>query len=683
MSDKHVRQRIWWATTVLLLLIVVTLRTASLERVPPGLTHDEASNAHDAMGILHGVHRIYFPIGYGHEPLYNYSLAITTAALGQSIFTLRLTTVGWALVQCIMTTALAQRWWGRRATHVVLTVYALSFWAQMMARVGLRAPTLPALLAIAAWAYDHASATMDRHKARKWYSVTGVALGLSIYTYMASRGMPLLFIGYLLSTKFLDPRRFRKIQTGTQWALFLTLLIATPLFLYLLRHPGVEQRVSQLGGAFQALREGNPGPLARNITSSLPMLLWRGDSFWLYNIAGRAGLEPLLAGTFLVGVTRAALHLRDYRHRFLLWWLAAGVAPALLAPPAYNLLHAIAAMPAVFLLTSSGALTVVQWAARFSARSQTALALLAVLAAVSGGAESADAYFVRWAEQRDVRVAYHHHVVMISRWLETNGDPELPTVLTTLYPGEFHDPYIVEVALQREDLNLHWADGQWALFVPRGTARLIVETQTQPPPALWTLVAPDIKREATLRLRPDDIPTTVSIYQWLASRSWERWESNVRHDLSLAPGDPPPQEIETRLASPVVFAGGLTLDGYTIDCEKTDDNSRTLRLLTGWDIQTLSQDELVIFVHVLDTDGNLITQDDRLAAPAWQWKDSDRFLHLHQLRIPADAPDHLWLAVGVYRRADVTRLEITTPAMLEQGKPPATRVLIPLEEPAP
>lgn len=675
------RQRWWWATTVLL-LIIVSLRTACLESVPPGLTHDEASNAHDAVGILHGVHRIYFPVGYGHEPLYNYSLALTTAALGQSIFTLRLTTVGWALVQIIMTAALARRWWGRRATLMVLAGYAISFWAQMIARVGLRAPTLPAMLAIAAWAYDHASTTANSRAAWKWYSITGVVLGLSTYTYMASRGMPLLFLGYLLSTRFLDQRRFRNIWAGSLLVLIVALLVAMPLMIYLLRHPGVEQRVSQLSGAIQALREGDPVPLLKNVTASLPMLLWRGDAFWLYNIAGRPGLEPLLAGIFLIGTTQAITHMRDRRHLFLLWWLATGVAPALLAPPAYNLLHAVAAMPATLLLACRGALTIIAWTRQIATRSRIALILIGLIVALGSGFESAHAYFAVWAEQRNVRVAYHHHVVALSRWLELNGDPTLPTILTTLYPGEFHDPYIVEVALRREDLDLRWVNGRWALFVPRSEARLIVETQTQPPPVLWSLIAPDAKSEATLRFRPDDLPPSISIYRWQAVNSWDRWESISRHDMLITPGDPPPRDIHTISSDPVVFAETLTLDGYTIDDGLTDSGTHTVLLLTGWDVQAPIHDELAIFIHVLDEAGNLITQDDRLAAPAWQWKEKDRFIHLHKLDLPNDVPERLWLAVGVYRRTDLVRLEIITPTSDQvQDGLPATRALIPLEVP--
>ena len=64
-----------WALLALILCLALALRLWRLDSVPPGLTHDEASNGHDAAAVLRGVRPIYFTVGYGHEPLYPYSVA--------------------------------------------------------------------------------------------------------------------------------------------------------------------------------------------------------------------------------------------------------------------------------------------------------------------------------------------------------------------------------------------------------------------------------------------------------------------------------------------------------------------------------------------------------------------------------------------------------------------------------
>ena len=184
------------------------------------------------------------------------------------------------------------------------------------------------------------------------------------------------------------------------------------------------------------------------------------------------------------------------RSQLLLIWLAGGIAPALLAPVEYNLLHAIAAMPpamlAIGLATQAIPASATVYLRRFrrtrpwlayAIHGWVALAFLMTLG------EAAHAYFVTWAHNRDVRVAYHHHVVALGRHLDDQDDTR-PVVMTSLYPGEYHDAYAMEVTLRREDLSLRWADGRDALFVPATEARLFVEQQTRPPDVLWALVEP-------------------------------------------------------------------------------------------------------------------------------------------------------------------------------------------------
>ncbi len=169
----------------------------------------------------------------------------------------------------------------------------------MLSRVGLRAPTLPALLAASVLAYDHAlpgrlsRCRLQSHRQKwHWYLLSGVFLGLSFYTYMASRGMPLMYLGSLAATALIDRHRFRLAWRGTLLLLVVAAVVGAPLFMYLWANPGLEQRIGQLGHAITALLQGDPGPMVTNITDSLPMLIWRGDPYWLYNVAGRPGLEP-------------------------------------------------------------------------------------------------------------------------------------------------------------------------------------------------------------------------------------------------------------------------------------------------------------------------------------------------------------------------------------------------------
>ena len=60
--------------------------------VPPGMTHDEADHGLTAWAIVNGARGVYFTVGYGREPLYDYATALVMfAGTGPTIFAARLT----------------------------------------------------------------------------------------------------------------------------------------------------------------------------------------------------------------------------------------------------------------------------------------------------------------------------------------------------------------------------------------------------------------------------------------------------------------------------------------------------------------------------------------------------------------------------------------------------------------
>ena len=73
---------------LLIFLAAVFLRLYKIVEVPPGLTHDEADHGITAWSIIsEGVRDIYFTIGYGREPLYDYATALLMTFLSCRILT--------------------------------------------------------------------------------------------------------------------------------------------------------------------------------------------------------------------------------------------------------------------------------------------------------------------------------------------------------------------------------------------------------------------------------------------------------------------------------------------------------------------------------------------------------------------------------------------------------------------
>ena len=134
---------------VLVILLGFTLRVHRIAEIPPGLTHDEANHGRDSINVLDGVLLFYFPLNYGSEPLYNYAVAGSMAAVGENLFALRLVNI-FAGVLAIASVYLWANWaLGRRTALIAAALIAVSFWPLAVSRQALRAGMLPFLGALA------------------------------------------------------------------------------------------------------------------------------------------------------------------------------------------------------------------------------------------------------------------------------------------------------------------------------------------------------------------------------------------------------------------------------------------------------------------------------------------------------------------------------------------------------
>jgi len=676
-----------WALLVLILCLAVALRVWRLDSVPPGLTHDEASNGHDAAAVLRGVRPIYFTVGYGHEPLYPYSVAPVMALLGATDRALRLTTVAWGLALILLTYALTRRLFGPLPALLTAAWMATSFWCVMTSRVGLRAITLATTFTASAlcfWrAYGPPTAEAPAPPRRwGWWVLSGAFLGASIYTYMASRAMPavyLLFPAYVLLLGLTSGRRPRPRPpwAGTVVLLLTAALIAAPLIHFLATHPGAEQRVGQLSEPLQQAAQGDFSRLWRRISRSLPMFTFRGDPLWLYNIPGRPLLDAGTGALFYAGILVCLWHWRDPRYAFLLLWLIIGASPALATGPDATVLRSIAIQPVVFTIAALALATIVRFLDSRTGRWGRFVGIAIVVVLIgSAGLRTAHDYFNVWGQHPDVRVAYHHALVQEVRYLD--AQPETGVVaFSSIYPDRFHDPYTAEITLRRDDLALRWFDGRSALIFPAGgEARVIIPAIAPLDEALAPIFGEYAQHIYAEDFHPDDVIPRFDIYRFdvtgaLAEVLSRMSESPVYgYPADIFPAADPQAAYEP-LALPVDVGGVVELAGYELRTPVTAPEG-TVELLTLWRVRAPLDREAVVFVHLLDDDGHVVGQMDRLDVPSYHWQPGDAFVQVH--RFPVDAntsPGLVHLEVGIYTREDLARLPV-----LVNGAPVDDRVLL-------
>jgi 4-amino-4-deoxy-L-arabinose transferase-like glycosyltransferase len=696
-------QRWEWVALIAILIVAITLRVWRLDSVPPGLTHDEASNGHDAAAVLRGVRPIYFTVGYGHEPLYPYSVALSMALLGPTSSTLRLTTVMWGSCLILLSYLLSRRLFGILPALIAAAWMAVSFWCVMTSRIGLRAVTSATTFAASAYAFWRALPLPGAaHKAPRlnpgsrwvggswlWWGLSGFFLGASIYTYMASRAMPavyVLFLAYLLvlhvfgrreecETALVSGKRgldwgaslssvWRRQLVGVAVLLLIASILAAPLMHYLRTHPEAERRLEQLSGPIENALDGRFSELWRRVSRSLPMFTIRGDPLWLYNIPGRPLLDVTGGAFFYAGLFVCLWRWRDPRYVFLLLWLVVGVAPALVTGPDATALRSIAAQPALFIIAAVG----LSVAARFFhrrlgrwGRVATSGAVVALL--MTTGIRTVHAYFNLWGQHRDVRVAYHHALVEQARYLD--AEPENGTVaLSSIYPGRFHDPYAMEIALRRDDLSLRWFDGRSALVFPaEGESRVVIPTIAPLDAALLPLFMPQASLVHTERFRSDDLITRFDVYRFGSKDALQDLlQTTTAHPVYWSPSKAfptdDPRPAYQPLDLPVNVDDVIHLVGYDLRTPTIQADGE-IELLTVWHVSETFTSEAVAFTHLIGHQGRVIAQIDRLDVPSWHWRPGDAFVQLHRFSVGTDVSPGLYsLEVGLYTREDLERLPV-------------------------
>lgn len=223
-----------------------------------------------------------------------------------------------------------------------------------------------------------------------------------------------------------------------------------------------------------------------------------------------------------------------------------------------------------------------------------------------------------------------------------------PVVFSSVYPGAAHDPSIAFVlAADRPALSrtARWADTRWALVLPPGAALAVVPASTPPHPAL----AAWLTALATVEMRPDDLDPRFTVYR--------------------LDGDRAAADLAAWAVTPVDFGGAVELVAARWLAEGVRPGE-TAELLTAWRVldparagpagpPTFATDA-VLFSHVLDGAGGLLSQRDSLDAPSWAWQAGDLFVQIHPLAVPTSAaPGEYAAIVGLYDRESGARLPAT------------------------
>ncbi len=696
---------------LVILIIAAWFRFYQLDAIPPGFTHDEAGHGHDALAIVHGARPLYETVGYGREPLYDYVVALVMPIFGEDYLTLRIVSVLAGLLLIVV-----MHFWVRRAFDVPTAIatsafLATSFWAVMVSRQALRSALLPIIFTASVFFMWQAVRPYARQQTiqRRWpmisrlasYMLAGLFLGLSLMTYMAARVLPVVFIAFWIYLFVFHRSIWKANWFSIVFIIGLGLIIAWPMFNYIAITPGAEQRLAQLSGPIDQLFAGNPQELVQNIFGALGMFMFYGDNLWLYNIPGRPILGLILGVLALAGLVIAILRIKRMEYALALVWLIAGIFPSLITGVVASNLRSIAALPVVYLFVAIGLVELMRGLERLI-ESHTLRTIPLVLLAVAVTVFSWNAYFDIWGRARDVRVAYNTTLFEIAHELDRASDIPTDVAVSSIYPNRFHDPYAMQLTLQRKDMPLRWFTGSFvdmngvphaSLIFPQPggdasscatvspgqiecssgiTAAHSVFTSTLPDGPNQGLVPAPI---AAPNYNTTIVVQAIAPIDPLFADLFQRHSEKVR-SVELRPDDFDPRfdvyrfdataALTDALKSAVLptdtldFAGVVNLIGWKVQTPQVKPG-QGVEVVTYWHVNALYNREATMFTHMLTGDPArpVLAQQDSLDVPSYYWLPGDAFAQVHRFKIPADArPGAYPLEVGLYTSDDQKRLPV-------------------------
>lgn len=662
-----------------LLMLGALLRFWAIGQIPPGLYHDEAYNALDALAVLNGETPLplYFPANNGREPLFIYLVTASVAVFGRSPLAVRLPAAfaGWLTLAAAYD--LGRVLWGKRAGRWTLAVLAVTFWHVHLSRVGFRAVLLPLFTAL--WLAQAARA-LRTGKARHWFAA-GALYGASWYTYMAARFTPValtVMLAYGLWVYFarrgaLAPRP--PWRGGLLFCLAALLLLA-PLGLYTLRHPDIVlQRTGQVSVFSPEINGGNlPGALLDHTLRTAGMFFMRGDRIWRHNLAWRPVWGPALGLAFVIGLGVALARWRASPGAALvLLWTAVMALPTLLAEDAPHFLRGVGVLPTAALLPAlglawledrlqqaqAGLLTApAGGAVRDRPQLRCFLTALPALLVAFGGLHTAGDYFLRYARAPE---AYH--------WFEAG-----PVALA----GRIN-------ALRGEG----W-DGARMLHGPPTERVIVIDRQLWD---AWSAV-PYLTPAEAVSFLPATAPLDASRGGAFIVWPYRDWQPDVlpllphpaylrveRGPQAQGDKDPEPFTIATiiradplpELPAPVAqFAPGVTLLAALVQPE-----SDGVLVHLYWQTAVPLPESITVFVHYL-RDGAPLAQHDGVPGyghlPTTLWQPGDLIGDAHPLPGLAPDPARDTLRVGLYHSATGESL----PALDAGGNPSGGWVELPV-----
>jgi hypothetical protein len=326
-----------WSLLVLAVFgLMAYFRFSHLDEVPYAMWSDHAEKYLDIVDVLNGWTSIFFTRNAGREPIQFYATAAAIKWFGASFsyLTLKSITALAGLLTLPFMYLFGKEVGGKWTGLAAMALAGVAFWPNILARVGMRLPFFPLLLAPALYYMVHGF----KNRKQNDFVLTGIFVGLSVYGYTSARITPLV-IGLGLAL-YLAHRVSRGHRVQTLWWVGIAALIATVVAIPFLRvtfdlQDAVFYRTLTRMSAAERPLPGEPLELfLKNMWNALRMFTWDFGNTWILAPPGRPALDWVSGALFhfgLVIVVVRYLKSRSWVDLFLVLSIPVLLLPSVLA----------------------------------------------------------------------------------------------------------------------------------------------------------------------------------------------------------------------------------------------------------------------------------------------------------------------------------------------------------------
>lgn len=326
----------WFFLAVATVLVVLFFRFFQLNLVLGEMFSDHAEKLLDVYDVLDGQYHIFFVRNTGREFFQFYLTAFVAVFFqtGISFLSLKIGTAlaGFAALPYIykLGNELGNRWVGLLAFFFA----GISYWHNLISRVGLRFPLYPLFAAPALFYLIRGL----RQKRRNDFIYAGIAIGFGLHGYSSTRFLPFVILaGVILFWLHAKNRGHRlSMVFALTIVVIASFIVFLPLFKYILINPdAVNYRaLTRLGTIERNYQDLVILVFLKNLWNALTMFFYSNGNTWVHSIPLRPALDVVSAAFYFIGsliVLGRYLRERNWEDIFLLLSVPLLMMPSILS----------------------------------------------------------------------------------------------------------------------------------------------------------------------------------------------------------------------------------------------------------------------------------------------------------------------------------------------------------------